>query len=258
MNKRPSRNYLDLILYKAYADLKAEAARGYLGTLWWVLEPVLYLGVFYIVFSVIRYRDESDFISFMLIGLVVWKWFASTVAQGAKSVSGGAALMQQVYLPKYIFPVVVAVTNLVKFGVVFALLLAYLVFYGVGPHGSWGVLPLLVLLQFVMSLAVAGILSAMLPFLPDMQKLIENALGLLFFLSGVIFNVNQVPEDFRPYLYLNPMVTLIENYRAVIIGGETPAWGALGFVFLFSMVGLVIAIWLLDRFDRVYPKVLVR
>ena len=251
-------NYIELIFYKAYADLKAEASRGYLGTIWWILEPVLYLAVFYVVFSVIRHRGEGDFVAFMLVGLVTWKWFASTVAQGSKSVSNGAGLMQQVYLPKYIFPGVVALTNLAKFAVVFTLMLIFIVLYGIAPTLAWIALPVILAVQFMVMLAISGILAALLPFLPDMRQLIDNALVLLFFLSGVIFDIGQAPENIRPYLYLNPMVGLIKNYRSVIINGLMPDWFYLAVVLMLSILGLLIAKRLFDRFDRIYPKVLVR
>ena len=71
------KRYLEIIYYKTYADLRSEASRSYLGFVWWILEPVLYMSVFYLVFSVIRGQKDEDFILFLLVGLVSWKWFAS-------------------------------------------------------------------------------------------------------------------------------------------------------------------------------------
>lgn len=255
---RKFNNYLELILYKAYADLKAEASRGYLGTLWWVLEPMLYLAVFYVLFAIIRHQGEGDFVAFLLVGLIAWKWFASTVIQGSKSVANGAGLMQQVYLPKYIFPGVVAVTNSVKFLIVLTIMLVFLVFYGIPPVLEWFSLPALVIVQFILMLAISSVLAAVLPFLPDLRQLIDNALVLLFFLSGVIFDISRAPEGIKAYLYLNPMVAMIENYRAVLIKGKIPDWSVLFIILALSVAGLVLAMWLFRRYDRVYPKVIVR
>ena len=257
MNRRFS-NYLELTFYKAYADLKAEASRGYLGTLWWILEPVLYLAVFYVVFSVIRYQEGGDFVTFMLVGLVAWKWFASTVAQGARSISNGVGLMQQVYLPKFIFPGVVALTNFVKFAVVVSILMGFLILYGVQPTLQWLWLPAIIVVQFVLGLAIASMLAAILPFLPDLRQLIDNALVLLFFLSGVIFDISRAPPQIETYLYLNPMVALIESYREVLLEGRAPQWLHLLVILAVSLSGIVAAMLLLKRFDRVYPKVVVR
>lgn len=255
---RQLNNYLELILYKAYADLRAEAARGYLGTLWWVLEPILYLAVFYIVFSVIRYREDENFVAFMLVGLVVWKWFASTVAQGAKSISNGAGLMQHVYLPKYVFPSVVACTNLAKFLVVMLIMIVFLILYGVPPSIHWLWLPAVIAVQFTLALGLSALLAGIVPFLPDLRQLIDNGLMLLFFLSGVIFDISNAPPQIKTFLYLNPMVGLIESYRIILLEGRMPDWSVLSSTLLVSVFGIAAAMAVLKKFDKVYPKVVVR
>jgi lipopolysaccharide transport system permease protein len=248
------RNSFELILYKAYADLKAEANRDYLGVLWWIIEPVLYMAVFYVFFSILRSQKNDNFIAFLLVGLVPWKWFASTVGNGAKSIVSGAGLMNQVYLPKYIFPCVVMLTNFAKFVVVFLLLLFFLVIYGIHPALVWLVVPAIVIIQFATMLAVVGILAALTPFWPDIKQVIDNALTLLFFLSGIMFNIQHAPDTIRPYLYLNPMVTLIQSYRTVLVDGHMPEWLPLAVIFLLSLIVILGAKALINRYDKTYPK----
>ena len=84
--------HLELVWYKAYADLRAEAARAYLGVLWWVLEPLLYICVFYVVFGILLDRGGQGFVSFMLCGLVVWRWFSSHDC-GSAFLEGGSSRM---------------------------------------------------------------------------------------------------------------------------------------------------------------------
>ncbi len=250
--------YLELILYRAYADLKAEAARGYLGVLWWIIEPLLYLGMFSVYFIYVRQQHDGRLIPFLLIGLVAWKWFASSIPHCARSIASGVSLMQQVYLPKYVFPCVAAATNLAKFLMVFILLLAALPFFGAPPTAAWLTLPLLVAAQFFLILSSAGLLAAVFPFLPDLNYIINNLLMLLFFLSGVLFDLNKMPESFRPYLSLNPLAVLIADYRTVLLDGEMPGWWGLAGVLILSGLLWAAALRIMHRFDRIYPKVLVR
>lgn len=251
-------NAVEISFYKAYSDLKAEAARGYLGVLWWVIEPILYMGVFYIVFSVMQHQKGEDFIAFLLVGIVPWKWFASTISNGSRSISNSAGLMNQVYLPKYIFPCVVMLTNSAKFLVVLVLMLGFLVIYGIGPTSAWFALPAIVLIQFAMMLAFSGILAALTPLLPDFRQIIDNSLILLFFLSGVLFDISGVPDAIKPYLYINPMVAILEGYRSVLISGQLPPVWPLMVVAILSLVGIFAAKKLIDRYDRVYPKMVLR
>lgn len=250
------RHCLELIGYKAYAELRAEAARAYLGFLWWIVEPVLYMAVFYVVFGVLFQRGGEGFAPFLLCGLVVWKWFDSTVRSGANAISSNAHLMRQVYLPKFVFPSIVVLVNTVKFLVVMGLLVLFLQVYGLPIFTSWLALPLLFATQMLLIAAVTLLAAAVVPFLPDLKLLIDNGLTLLFFLSGVFFGLDTIPEGLQPYFSLNPMATLIDGYRKVLLHGLWPDWHSLATVALGSLLGIWLAQRLLIRFDRSYPKVL--
>ncbi len=250
-------HYLELVWYKALAELRAEAARAYLGFIWWVVEPVLYMGAFYIVFGLVLQRGEPGFVPFLLCGLVVWKWFGSTIVSSANTIPANAGLMQQVYLPKYLFPAIVLVINTIKFAVIFGLLLVFLLLYGFSPSEAWLSLPLLVLVQFLLIAMIAGLVSAFVPFVPDFRFLLDNLLMLLFFLSGIFFDISKASGELKFVLSLNPMAVIIDSYRAVLIEGQWPNGLYLGVVFVVSILG----IWLTNRvfrhYDRIYPKVLV-
>jgi len=258
MYEKTAQNIIDLIVYKTFADLKAETERAYLGFLWWIIEPVLYMGVFYLVFTVIRYRHGEGFVPFLLVGLIPWKWFANTISNGSRSIINNVGLMDHVYVPKYVFPCVVLLVNFFKFTIVMCLMIGFLLVYGIPVGLPWVALPVVILVQFVMTLAVTGLLSAVTPFIPDLRQVIDNAMMLLFFLSGVMFDINQAPEKLKMFLYVNPMVALIDAYRSVLVEGKWPHWGALLVLFCVSVVFLILAKKVLDRYDRIYPKLIVR
>lgn len=248
--------YAEIVFYRSYAELKAEASRGYLGVLWWVLEPIIYLGIFFFYFTVVHKQKDELMIAFLLVGLVVWKWFASAIPFGGQSIVGGRNLMRQVYLPKFIFPCIAMFTTFVKFFFVLVLLLAFLPAAGVTPTWTWLFIPLLVALQFILQLGMTGLLAAIMPLVPDLGQVINNLLMVFFFLSGVLFDLNKIPEYFRVYLYLNPMAVLIREYREVIIYGNQPGWTGLAAIFGFACLLLAVAFVIMRRFDKAYLKVL--
>ncbi len=128
-----SARYLELIVYKAIADLRAEAARTYIGMVWWVLDPIIFMGIFYVVFVVLLRGGTPHYVQFLLVGLVPWRWFQTTLMHGAGAIADGEGLMRQVYLPKMVFPLVVVLTDLFKFLVVLALVLLFLWSSGFPP-----------------------------------------------------------------------------------------------------------------------------
>ncbi len=250
-----SRNhYLQLVLYKTYATLKAEAARTYISFLWWIVEPVMYMLVFYLVFALLLHRFTEDFVAFLLIGLVVWRWFDSTVRQGSNSIVSNKSLMRQVYVPKILFPTVVILSNSIKFLIVFVLLIVFLNWYGLPMTSAYWSLPLLLMTQLLVISAGTLLLSSVVPFVPDLRIVVGNILLVMFFVSGVFFSTDRVPEEYQAYLSLNPMFTLIVSYREVLLNGSWPDLWGLSVIVLSSAVVLVCGVALLRRFDRVYPR----
>ncbi|MGH8499290.1 MAG: ABC transporter permease, partial [Methylococcales bacterium] len=162
-------NTIELIFYKAYSDIKAESARSYLGLLWWIIEPILYLSAFYILFVFVLKRGGRDFVPFFLCGAIVWKWFASGLNGGSQSITVNRGLLQQVYVPKFIFPVIAVLGSTARFLPVFLILVVFLLVYGMPVHTGWLVLPVVALTQFCLILALALLVGAITPFLPDLK-----------------------------------------------------------------------------------------
>ncbi len=242
-------------MYKAYSDLKAEASRGFLGVVWWIVEPILYMGVFYFAFGMLFSRGEDDYVSFLLCGLVAWKWFAGCVATGCSSIIVNKGVINLVYVPKYVFPLASMLAGTAKFIVVFVLLVTYLLFVGYIPNFFWIWLPVVVLLQFFFTLGVSSILASLTPFFPDLRGLTESALMLLFFLSGIFFDISEIEDGSAFWLFLNPLASLISAYRGILIDGffneVTLLYPAIA-----AIVLLVLSMFLLNKFDRQYSKVI--
>ncbi|OGT07342.1 MAG: hypothetical protein A2143_12105 [Gallionellales bacterium RBG_16_57_15] len=243
------------MLYKAYTDLKAEAARSYLGLLWWIIEPVLYLWAFYVLFVLVLKRGGTDFVPTFLCGAVVWKWFDSGIRGGSHAISAHRGLLQQVYVPKYIFPVISVLGSTSRFLPVFLIFTIFLLLYGIPAQVTWLAAPILMLTQLCLVLSLAMLVGAITPFLPDLKAVIDNGMMLLFFISGVFFNINEVHEPLKSYLLLNPMAGLIDEYRNIMIRGVWPDPGRLAIILFSAIVLGLLALALLKRMDHKYGKV---
>lgn len=248
--------YFELILYKAYADLRAEAERTYIGYLWWVIDPIINMSIFYLVFGVFLQRSTEDYIPFLLAGLTPWRWFEVTVKVGANSILNNAALTRQVDLPKLLFPGITILTNTFKFTIAYTLILIYLWIDGYPPHLTYLGLPVLLAVQLLFITSMAYLLASVIPFIPDLNVLIDNSLRILFYLSAIFYPVSKLPEQTRRLVLLNPMATLIEGYRDVLLYDKMPSWGGLAGVAGLSSVILITGIWLIRRFNYIYPKVI--
>jgi lipopolysaccharide transport system permease protein len=246
---------LEFIWFRALAETRAGNSRSFLGIAWWIIEPMLYLGAFYVVFGLVFKRGGENFVSFLLCGLVVWKWFASSVQNASMAIQYNMKIIYQVYLPKIVFPAVALVVSTLRFSLVFIILLVFLIINDIPVTLAWLIdLPLLLFLQIALMMGLAMIFSAIVPLIPDLKIVIDNGMILLFFLSGIFFRFDAVPETLRSYFNLNPMAVLIRSYREVLIAGQHLNWLSLmpvvGMVFGLLLIGCV----LLWRWDRRYAK----
>jgi lipopolysaccharide transport system permease protein len=253
-----SARYRDLIFYKTLADLRAEAARTYIGFLWWIIDPLIFMAIFYVVFGLLLKRSVPDFVAFLLIGLVSWRWFQNTITHSATSILGGRGLMQQVYVPKVIFPLVVILTDLVKFGLVLALLLLYLWLAGFSIGWTYLALPVLLLTQFVLIVGLTLVVAAFVPFVPDLKHLVEHSLQILFYFSGIFFSGSTIPEKYQAYFYLNPMANIIEAYRDILMYQKWPNWLALMLIAVLGLGISILAYRFVQNNDHLYPKLIKR
>lgn len=251
-----SKSFLDLLLFKTEANLRAEVAKYYLNYLWWVFNPLSSMAVFYLVFGVFLNRGTENFVGFLLCGLTSWQWFANTVNNAAPSILRGQRLMLQVNIPKIFFPLEVLLRDSFKHVFVLGLLLAFLVVYPTPCGWTWLALPVLLIIQFVINAAFALLCAAFVPFVPDLQFVIQTIIQLAFFGSGIFYSIEQVVlEKHRSIVYLNPMAGLIKNYREVLIYSHWPDWNYLLFVGVFGVSLLIVAVYIMYRFNHVYPRI---
>ena len=249
--------YTELVFYKTYADLKAESTRTYLGILWWIFEPVMYMAIFYVVFGIAMQQGTPNFVQFLLIGLTAWQWMKSSVSHGSESILIYRPLMQQAHLPKVLFPTILILTDTTKFIFILLILLLYLWLTGFPITYTYLTLPLVLGVEFLFILALTYFFAAIVPFLPDLRFVIENVFQAVFFASGIFFSAVSIPEQYRVYFYLNPMATLIEDFRNVLMYNTMPDFQALAIIGFCSLMGIVFSIFLISRFEYTYPKITV-
>lgn len=249
--------FLELLWFSAYAELKAESARSYLGFLWWMLEPAMFMAVFYVVFGLILSNGGPDYIPFLLIGLSFWQWFKSCISHGGHAIWLNIPLMRQVRLPVLLFPLTAVLSDTVKFVFIFAVLLLILWAAGYGPWWGYLALPLVFGVELLLAVAGALIAAAIVPFVPDVRFVIENALMAMMFVSGVVFSLDSMPEPYRTWMAFNPMVGILETARDILMRGQWPDWQLLLQAGIGSLVVLAFAIALITRLAPRYPKLAV-
>lgn len=245
------RQYITLVDTVARFQLKAEARRFALGYVWWFLEPMLYVGVFYLVFDQLLDRRQPDFLVFLAVGKLTFIWFSKSVIQASNSLIQSKGVIAQMNLPKHLFPLSVIHEGLYRQAAVFVFLWVFLFFADYPPQIAWSWLLPLIVLQYLL-ITGCGLLAALLVcWRRDFQMLIQLGMVFLLFMSGVFWDVQSIQNtELVKWLSIcNPLLVLLSAYREVLMAGQAPnVWGLL-WVLLESLVILFAALWLYPRLN---------
>jgi len=246
----------DLIRYLTVFDLKSKVARTYLGILWWVLDPLLYMAIFYLLVHVILGRGGPDYPIILFTALIPLKWTTACLVDATTAISGKGRIIKQIYVPKIVFVVIRLLVNTFKFAISAVVLFLFLTFYGVPFHASMLYFPIIVLVHALVLLPVMVMFAHLGIYFKDIKNFMQYVARMLLYLSPVMFTLDTVPKQFVSIFFLNPMTTFIESYRNVLIHGTEPMWGPLGIIVLVAMVVLFFALRLLFKYENEYAKVM--
>ena len=240
-------------LYRAYLNLVGEAAKYYLGWLWWLLEPIAMTAVFYVVFTYIRASNVENFAYFLIVGITMWLWFANGVGNCTDSIAVSRSVISQIRLPKLLFPIIAVTSATLKQGFVFAIVMILMgaVF---GVHGTWLSLPVLATVQFLMILAVGSTVAFACCWVRDLRFIVRSGLTLMMFCSGIFYSIEGMRPEHQELFRLNPMFVMIEQYRAVLLYASAPdlLWcGRVAAVALLWLLGIRLAF---ERFDMTLTR----
>jgi lipopolysaccharide transport system permease protein len=241
------RQYVSLIHTQAIMKLKAQGNTLVLSYLWWILEPLLYVLMFYLVFKFILYRGGDDFFIFLMVGKIPFLWFSKGITSGANSIRENQGLIALRKIPKVIFPIINAQETLYKQVFVFAVLLVAASLSGYDNFSEWWQLIPLVLLQWLLIISVGTLLSVFVTWAPDFMMIVNMGIMFLLFTSGIFWEVNMIQDLWvrDMLLKLNPVAALIHGYRQVLIYPETLSLDLL----------LPIAYWILFSYGLSYALI---
>jgi lipopolysaccharide transport system permease protein len=217
------RHSLDVITILAQKDFKVRYRNSVLGFFWSLLNPLAYMVILTLVFSFLLRVGIPNFAAWLLIGLLVWRFFSIGTAQGLFSIIGNPSLVSKVYVPRYLIVLSNNVANFLGAALEFLALLPLLVLLGVDLTVYALFLPAVLVLEFLLVFGLSLSLSSLNLKYRDFYQLWDIALQLGFFLSPIVYDANLIPERFRLLYSLNPLTRLIESTRSIFLRHQLPS-----------------------------------
>lgn len=226
------RSYFDLAGFLALVSLKREARDSALSYAWWVIEPLSHLLLFYVAFGVLMLREQSgaDYLAILFCGLVPWRWFSSGTLLGSNALIRNGPFLKSFRLPSVVFVLSAFMESVVRAAPIIAMMVAYCAWLSPIDATSLMWLVYVMLVQAALMLAITAMASWLVALLPDIVQMIDIGLRAGLFLSGVFFSADSLSPEHRDLLLLNPMATLIDSYRDVLVHGDAPHAGRLAII----------------------------
>jgi lipopolysaccharide transport system permease protein len=226
-SRRQIAYYRDLLWELVSREMKLLYKRSLLGVFWTLLNPLLQLAVFSTVFLQVLKAGQSipHYLSYAFSGLLIWGWTQTSLFQATGLITGNRPLIRQPSFPTAMLPIVTVTTGMIHFLLAMPALLVIMVYNHVTIGPQILLFPLLLLLQFVLTLSFAYPLAAMNVTFRDTQHTLGVLLQLMFYMLPIFYAVHDgtIPKVLVQIYQWNPMVVLIEAYRYVLIGGDRPS-----------------------------------
>lgn len=251
------KEYRDLFYFLVWRDIKVLYAQTILGFAWAILNPLIQIVIFTIVFGKVAEisTEGIPYILFSSVAIIPWTYMSEAMVQSSQSLVAGQGMLGKVYFPRLIFPITPVLSKLVDFGISLIILLGVLAYYHITP--TWNLLLFPFFLVFMMSIpAVCGMwLSSLAIRFRDVKFAMPLIIRMLMYTAPIVYSASAIPEKYRIIYSLNPIVGVIEGLRACLLG--TPMlWQYIYPGIITGVVLLISGALYFKRMERVFVDVI--
>lgn len=246
----------ELLYFLVWRDLKVRYKQTALGVAWVVLQPLLMTMIFTVVLGKLV-RVPSNNIPYPLFayaGLMLWTFFSGAVSITGNCLVGSAHLITKVYFPRLIIPIASIVARLVDLAVVFLILFGLLLYYRIQPSLHLLMTPLLILLLALLALAFGLWTSAVNVKYRDVGLALPVLIQLWMFASPVVYGLNIVPQKWQLAYSLNPLVGILEGFRAALFGTSFD-WRAITISVGFTLILLIYGAYAFQSREKTFADI---
>lgn len=246
-------------------ELREQYAGSLLGVVWSVLQPLLFILLYWWVFAaVMRIRfpvgsalADTPFIAFLLSALLPWFAFQEGLTRAAGAILNRREVVRKVHFPVRVFPLAAAAAAFgVHAGSYLLFLVVFSLWQGSLPVHAWSAVLVLLGLQFTATAGLGLLLAALTVYLRDIQQVLGLLLAVLFYTAPVLYPLSLVPEEFHSLIYLNPFTAFAEAYHGAVLAGVWPEPAVLVGLGLFAASALVVGTHVFRRLEPGFADVL--
>ncbi len=251
------KHYRDLFYFLVWRDIKVLYAQTVLGFSWAILNPMIQIVIFTVIFGkVAKVGTEGvPYVLFSTVAIIPWTYMTEAMTNSSQSLVTGQSMLGKVYFPRVLFPLTPVLSKLVDFGISLILLAGVMLYYQVAPTWKLLWLPVLIVLMMAIPAGIGLWLSALAIRFRDVKFAMPFTIRMLIYTAPILYSASSIPHEYRFWYSLNPIVGVIEGFRASLLGTDIP-W-------TYILPGIVVGIALVisgamyfKRMERVFADVI--
>ena len=249
--------YKDLFYFLTIRGIKAKYAQSILGVGWAIIQPLVSVFVLTVIFGKLAKMDSEGFPYelFSMAAIVPWTYFSNTLNDSSSSLLVNTNLITKVYFPRLILPTAAAFSKLIDFSISLVILIVFLMFYGIYPNYNIVFLPLLILIMILTATGIGMWLSALAVQYRDVKHAINFGIQFLLWTAPVAYPIGKIPQEFRWLYDLNPMVGVVEGFRAALLGGGPMPWLLIAKGAVVALILAFVGSMYFRRMERIFADV---
>lgn len=251
--------YRELLKTNTKKEIRGKYKASALGVLWSFINPLLQVLVYAIVFPfIMRGAGTDNYVVYLITGIIPWTFFTNVVSGGTPCIKYNSGIIKKVYFPREILPISLCLSALINFGISCIIILAFCLIFGVGISVYILLVPIVALVQTVLSLGIIFILSALNVYVQDIEHIISFVLQMGFYGTPIIYDLNNYnlgnASALVTLIQLNPLTTIVNSYRDLFLYHTMPNWQNLFLVFVFGMIVLVFGYWVFKKLEKGFAE----
>lgn len=248
--------YRQMIASLVKKDLRGRYKGSVLGFLWTFINPLLQLLVYSVVFSsVMRATNVDKYYMFLFVALIPWIFFSSSLTGGAMSILGNKNMITKIYFPREVMPIAYVTSCFVNMLYSFIVVFIAIIFSGIGINFTALLfLPLVMIIEYIFSLGVAMIVSAVNVYFRDLQHILGIIAMAWMYFTPIIYGINDVPEKWQRLFRINPMCHIITAYRDILYYKTIPDLPGLLITGAASVVVLVLGFAIFGKLKKRFAE----
>lgn len=216
--------YQDLFYFMVWRDIKVLYAQTILGFSWALINPLVQIAIFSIIFGSVAKisTDGIPYVLFSTVAIIPWTYMAESMNTSSQSLVTGQNMLGKVYFPRIIYPLTPILAKLVDFSISLLVLAGVMIYYKVMPTWNLVYLPLMIVLMMIVPSGIGLWFSALAIRYRDVKFAMPFVIRMLIYSAPILYTASSIPEKYRFLYSLNPIVAVIEGYRACLLGTPMP------------------------------------